>query len=117
MIERNIVRRRVVHKESCEMKFIKIIILILTGSGLLYQTAIIFDRFMSGKTVVRLEIGNNQDNKPPAITVCYPGLYSMERIANYSNNTLFNEFNKNYTDYLKNNRSMAKQYYSGFFRN
>ena len=66
----------------------KILILTVTVRGLFYQAGIIFQQFMSGKTVVRLEIGNNQEQRLPAITVCYPRLFSMERTANISENFL-----------------------------
>ena len=117
MIKQNIVKRSVVHKKSSRMNgktFIKIIILILTGSGLFYQAGIIFHQFMSGKTVVRLEIGNNQEKIPPAIIVCYPVLYSMEKTAKYYPD--FNETNKKYLELLRTNQPEAIKYYSSIFR-
>ena len=86
MIMYNIVKRRLGYQKNRRIKgetLIKLLILIVTGNGLFYQTLIIFNQFMSGKTVVLLEIGNNQEQKLPTFTMCFLNLYSMEGAKKY----------------------------------
>ena len=62
----------------------KIIMMIVSLCGLIYQVQIIFNQYMSGKTIICLEIGSRiSDESPPAITFCYHGLFSMERAAKF----------------------------------
>ena len=72
--------------------------MILSLSGLICQVQIIYCQYMSDKTLISLEIGRLPDETPPAITVCYPGLFSMERAAKF--NADFTEINKIYQDFL-----------------
>ena len=116
MIRHSIVDRSAVPRENRRIKgetLAKILLLVVTGTGLFYQATIIFQQFMSGKTVVRLKIGNYQDQTPPAITICIPSLFSMERSANISEN--FTKIYENYTKLLKNNSLKAIKYYWDIF--
>ena len=87
--------------------------MIVTGCGLFYHVEIIYRHYMSGKTVVSLEIGNTQDQTPPAITKCYPYLFSMELAAQFHPG--FTEMNRRYQELLKNKSVNVRQFYLDAF--
>src|ERR1700761_614445 len=57
---------------------------LLCTSGLLLQSCQLLSEYLSGKTVVNIEVRRESRANLPAITVCFPGIASMERAANYS---------------------------------
>ena len=75
-------------------RFYKLITLIVCLSGLIYQALIIYNQFMSGKTVINLEIGGISNVSLPGVTICFTGVYSMERMAQF--NSSYIETNKSY---------------------
>ena len=84
--------------------------------GLLYQIQIIYNQFMSGKTIINLKIGRFLSEAPPAVTICIPGLFSMERAAKF--NPIFASKNKIYIELLKNhNFSKAREFFIESFWN
>ena len=96
-------------------RFFKIITMLISLCGLIYQAHIIYDQYMSGRTVVNLQIGQIK-NELPAITICFEGLFSMERAAKFHSD--FVEINKRYLELLKN-RSVEEysKLYKESFRN
>ena len=64
-------------------RILNIIIIVLSLSGLIYQVQIIYEQYMSGKTIISLQIGQIPNESPPAVTICYVELYSIERAAYY----------------------------------
>ena len=82
--------------------------------GLIYQGRIIYIQFMSGKTIVSIEIGRLYNETLPAITVCLPELFSMERSA--QNIPDFTEINRLYQNLLKNKSEKAKEFYRESFK-
>ena len=88
--------------------------MMLTLCGLIYQVQIIYYQYMSGKTVVSLEIGRLPDDSPPGITICYSGLFSMERAA--KNRRGYFEINDIYKSLLRNrSNDKFKFYLDSFF--
>src|SRR6201996_6105088 len=73
-------------------------LMILPLCGLIYQVQIIYDQYMSGKTIISLEVGRVQIESPPAITFCTP-LISMERAGLFRPG--FREINEKYQELLK----------------
>ena len=88
--------------------YVKIILMILSVCGLIYQVKIIYDQFMSGKTTVSIEIGRQFEQKLPAITICLPRLFSMERAGKIS--ARFNKINQKYQQLLENKEHVLGWY-------
>ena len=103
--------------KSNAMKITQIIILIVSVYGLIYQVKIIYDQYMSGKTIISLEIGGHPGETLPAITLCYVELYSMERAGKFNYQEGFNGKNLIYQDILRKDFKKAKQLYEVSFRN
>ena len=78
------VQKEMTKRETHCQTIFKIILSIVTFCGLIYQVQIIYKQFMTGKTVINLEIGRNSNVSLPAITICYQALFSMERAAEYN---------------------------------
>ena len=68
------------------IKFLRFLLTIICIIGLFYQTIQLLNQFLSGKTVVNIEIGRRVDAPLPAITICYPLPYSVLRISKLSPN-------------------------------
>ena len=81
-------------------RIIKTIFMIISLCGLIYQVQIVYHRYMSGKTVISLEIGRLSEESPPAVTICYSDLFSMERAGEFHPG--FVKINKSYQDLLIN---------------
>ena len=88
---------------SIVKRIFNITAMIFSICGLLYQAQIIYSMYISGKTVVGLEIGRLLDDTPPALTLCYSALFSMERSAKFQPS--FEKINKRYQDLLIRNNS------------
>ena len=86
--------------------YFKLITMILSLCGFIYQVQIIYVQYMFGKTVIRLEIGGLSDDSPPAVTICYQKLFSMERAAQF--NSGFKEINKTYWE-LETNITLVRK--------
>src|SRR5689334_11747417 len=95
---------------------VKIILLLLASCGLIYQVQIIYRQFMSGKTIVSIEIGRLYNQTLPAITLCLPDLYSMERAAQYDPG-MFGMINETYTALVENNNRSSWNLYHDTFIN
>ena len=91
--------------KSIAKRFFKLITMIISLCGLIYQVQIIYVQYMSGKTVINLEIGRLSSTSPPAITICFQALFSMERAEKFDPG--FKKINKIYQDLWQNN-SMIK---------
>ena len=63
---------------------IKLIACLICTSGLIYQSIDLLFQFMTGKTVVNMEVGHIFDDTLPAITICYPFVLSMDNAVNGS---------------------------------
>ena len=85
--------------------------------GFIYQVLLIYNQFMSGKTIVSIKMGNNQEQKPPAVTIRYPVLFSMELAGKFHPG--FTEINKKYQELLQNisYNNILQQFYSESFHN
>ena len=92
----------------------KIIYFLISFFGLIYQVQIIYTQFMTGKTIVTIEIGRLYHVSLPAVTVCLPELFSMERAA--QNHPMFTQINRLYQDLLKNKSEKASQFYKETFQ-
>ena len=75
---------------------IKIICFIISVIGLGFHSKQLFGQYMSGKTVINMEIGRRYEDALPGITICYPIALSMIRTAKLNNNTM-----KYYEEYVK----------------
>ena len=78
----------------------KIISSLICSAGLLYQLSQLFEQFLSGKTVVNVEVKNVIDDNFPAFTICFPTIYSIESMGKYSP-----DYKQDYESY----KSMAKE--------
>ena len=66
-------------------KVMKIFIAIVSLCGFIYQVQIniIYNQYMSGKTIVSIEFGELPDKSLPSITICFSSLLSMERAVKF----------------------------------
>ena len=64
-------------------KLFQILYTIMCCSGLLYQTYLLMAQYLRAKTVTNVEVVVKGYGHLPALTICYPYLFSMERIAHY----------------------------------
>ena len=94
-----------------------IIVSIASVCGLIYQTQIIFKQLMSGKTVISVEIGRQYNQTLPAITICHPQLFSMERMAHFypDNFTMINELYQ--VELVENGSKDAHNLYMAYIEN
>ena len=81
-------------------KYFKLFTMTAFLCGFIYQVQIIYAQYMFGKTVIRLDIGGLSDDSPPAVTICFHKLFSMERAGKY--NPGFKEIDKIYWKLQKN---------------
>ena len=51
--------------------------------GLIYQSVLLLLDYLNGTTVVNIIFGEDQSSSLPAITICLPYFYSIEKAANY----------------------------------
>ena len=58
-----------------------ILLFIICQSGLFYQTHLLLDEYLSGSTVVSIDVVKHQSDNLPAITFCLPVLFSMKSQA------------------------------------
>ena len=72
---------------------------ILCTTGLLYQSCQLLSQYMSGKSVVNIEVKREVLSNLPAITICYPEMVSMESAANYSD--LYRHYYEKYKEVIK----------------
>ena len=90
--------------------------MIVSLCGFIYQVNIIYDQYMSGKTVISMEIGRLPEESPPAVTICYNDLFSMESAAKFHPG--FSQINKRYQELLINGkRGEIKELYEESFGN
>ena len=75
---------------------LKTFLVIICSFGLLYQTSQLMRQYLSGKTVVNLEVKRLHNEKIPGITICYPQGLSIKRIAEFFGNDqeLYIEYSK-----------------------
>ena len=102
------------YKMNSETMF-KIILLLISSSGLIFQVQIIYHQFMSGKTIVSIEIGRRHKQTLLAITLCLPELFSMERSAKYD--PAFTKINETYNRIYQNSSRNAIKFYGEIFKN
>ena len=97
----------------------KTILLCVSLCGLIYQVHITYDQYMSDTTVFNLKIEKIKEESPPAITICYPELFSMERAGIFQ--PKYFDLNKRYRQLLKidlvGNLNEMYQIYLNSFRN
>ena len=74
----------------------KLVSFLLCLSGLLYQWSQLFSQYLSGKTVVNMEVKREVYDNLPAFTFCFPYILSLEAIAK-----LDDESKRNYEEYSK----------------
>ena len=111
MIRDKILRYRTKFNESIRVKrknLIRLIISIICLCGLLYQAGIIYTQFMLGKTIISLEIGRLPDERPPALTICYPAMFSIERAAQYD--PRFTELNQRNLQSFRDVQNQSKMW-------
>ena len=97
-------------------RILKTILMIVSLSGLIYQVQIICKQYFSGKTTISVEILQTPSKSPPAITICFQGLLSMERAAKFLPG--FKEISKTYFDIARyGNKFKLKKFYRDTFLN
>ena len=112
-IARNLKKYRNKLKQVFQIIF-KFIFMIVTLCGLIYQGKIIFTQYMSGKTIITLQIGKIPDDSSPAITICYFELFSMERAAKFYPDN-FSKINEQYQELIEKDNDKAQQLYQDTF--
>ena len=70
------------------MSYLKIICFIICSLGLAFHSSDLFSQYLSGRTVVNLEVGRSYEDTLPGITICYPIALSMERTAKLNDRTM-----------------------------
>ena len=84
--------------------------------GLIYQVLIIYDQYKSGKTIISIKIGRPSFVSPPAVTICFDGLLSMERAAKFHPG--FSIIGQIYENLTKNDKTVEIfELYKSSFRN
>ena len=78
----------------------KIISSLICSAGLIYQLSQLFSQYLSGKTVVNVEVKKEINDNFPAFTICFPFAYSMQSLDNYHE-----DYEQDYQAY----NSMAKE--------
>ena len=86
--------------------FIKLIVIIVSIICLILKVRIIYDQYVSGNTLVSIKIGQLTDLEIPAITICYHGMYSMERAGKFDS-----DFKKINEKYIKSIKNLYRSYY------
>src|SRR5689334_13686772 len=71
---------------------LKYIIVIISLTGLLYQSSLLLHDYLSGKTVVAVRVEMIQFDYLPAITICTDKLLSMKKAKQIDHN-LWQEYN------------------------
>ena len=119
--------RSILNEDKEKMKknvkrFFQSFFMVASLFGFIYQVSIIYDQYMSGRTIINLEIGKKTDKSMPAITICFHGLFSMERVAKYDPE--FREKNKTYWDIIVSKKYSSEeklvityQFYESTFQN
>ena len=76
----------------------KYLIQIICSIGLLYQVHLLFAEYLSGKTVVAVNVGRLENETLPAITLCLPHslFLSIEKVSDINP-----ELMKLYSEYVK----------------
>ena len=82
-----------------ENLFLKVIITLFCTGGLTYHTFQLFNEYMRGKSVVRIEVGRVLNDTLPSITICYPYFISFEKLSKIDQD-YYTEYEK-YLDILK----------------
>ena len=85
---------------------LKVFLYIFCLSCLLYQSFEILGEYLSGKTVISLEIKRLEEEPIPALTICTRNRLSMKKISRYNNTKPehyfeFEMFYQEYSDILK----------------
>ena len=97
-------------------KNFKTFFLILSLCGLIYQVQVIYDKYISGKTSISLQISKLSEKSIPGITICFKKIFSMERAGTFHHG--FKNISKNYLELLKNKHLIeAFQLYENSFVN
>ena len=94
-----------------KIKFKKIFCVIssiVCVSGLLFQSSQLFSQYMSGKSVVNIEVKRELYANLPAITICYPEIVSMELAANYSD--IYRHYYEKYKQIFELAKTNSKLY-------
>ena len=70
------------------MSYLKIICFIICSLGLAFHSSDLFSQYLSGRTVVNLDVGRSYEDSLPGITICYPNALSMKRTAKLNDRTM-----------------------------
>ena len=73
------VKRGMSQLSSNTRRIISYSIIVLCVSGLVFQTTELFFQYLKRQTVVNIRVEKNKYTSIPAITICYPGIVSMEK--------------------------------------
>ena len=60
--------------------------------GLLYQSHELLDEYLTGKTVVSLQVGTINSDFIPGITICMPRVFSIYKILQKTNKTAYDKY-------------------------
>ena len=81
----------------------KIASVLFCVSGLTYHIFVLFYHYWLGKTIVNVNVQINRLDHLPAITVCFPKLFSLKKLAGIDENfkRIHNEYQVNFENYSK----------------
>ena len=95
----------------CKKLFFKILITLFCTGGMTYHSFQLFNQYMSGKTVVSIEVGRVFNDTLPGITICYPFAISLEKLSKLDK-VYYNQYEKFMDIFNKNkNSTELKQIY------
>jgi hypothetical protein len=77
-------------------KFVKLLLHLLCICGLIYQTMLLLSQYLSGNTIVSLDIYRVYTDVAPAITLCFPSGISLNKLSTIDNNSM--QLYKEYLD-------------------
>ena len=81
------------------IKLYKIVSTLFCVAGLTYHVSELFYEYWLGKTIVNVNVQRNRMDRLSSITICYPNLFSFEKLAQIDDE--FKRLHKNYQEKLE----------------
>jgi hypothetical protein len=85
---------------------LKSLLFLICSTSLSYQTWLIVENYLSGKTIVNINLYKNSDETLPGVTICHPNILSMEKF--YEN---YKKYSINWQKYFNLSTGEQSTYY------
>ena len=89
----------------------KIASVLFCVSGLTYHIVVLFYQYWLGKTIVNVNVQGNRLDHLPAITICFPKLFSLKKLAGIDESfkEIYEEYQVKFENYRKNINKTRKE--------